>query len=106
WTLREFGTEAGICDGLDAQANTIDRSLDQLTTNAPGESVAAIFDDLIHRLDELAGGELPLPRAAAPDFSAGNDPDFNAPPHPTATHGESSTFSEQHQPQRIVADAV
>jgi hypothetical protein len=106
WTLREYGTDAGICDGLDAQANTIDRSLDQLATNSPGESVAAIFDDLIQRLDELAGGELPLPQAAAPDFSAGNAPDLAALSHPTTTHGEASTFSEQHQPQRSMADAV
>ena len=59
WTLREAGSDGSVCDSLDAQANTIDRSLDQLAAITPGEAVAAIFDGLIARLEELAGGEWP-----------------------------------------------
>jgi hypothetical protein len=88
WTLREYGSEAGICDGLDAQANTIDRSLDQIAATSAGESIAAIFDDLIQRLQELTGSELLSARTPAPDVAS------RSAPFPAATSQADTTDHE------------
>jgi len=59
WTLRECGSDARVCDQLDAQANAIDRNLDQLAAHSPDDTIDRVFDDLIRRLNELADNAPP-----------------------------------------------
>lgn len=105
WMLRESGSDSGVCDGLDAQANTIDRSLDQLAAIAPGDTVEAIFADLIRHLEDLAGGELPsMPVPAPSPRQQGRPP---APPQPAIDPREARTASEAFTPrQHPVPDAA
>lgn len=104
WMLRESGSDSGVCDGLDAQANTIDRSLDQLAAIAPGDTVEAIFTDLIQRLEDLAGGELPsMPAAPAPPPQQQGRPPAPPPPQPARDHHEMRTVSEAPEPQQQLA---
>ncbi|MGB3045677.1 MAG: hypothetical protein WBB98_21075 [Xanthobacteraceae bacterium] len=104
WMLRESGSDSGVCDGLDAQANTIDRSLDQLAAIAPGDTVEAIFTDLIQRLEDLAGGELPsMPAAPAPPPQQQSRPPAPPPPQPARDHHEMRTVSEAPEPQQQLA---
>lgn len=70
WTLRECGADSRICDKIDIQANTIDRSLDQFAAAAPRDSVLATFDDLIQRLDELSQSDTQWPAATSPSQHA------------------------------------
>ena len=55
WRLREYGTDARICDMLDAQIGAIEAS--HHVTMAPDtrDAVLAIFDLLIRRIGELGG---------------------------------------------------
>src|SRR3954469_12077841 len=55
WTLREYGTDARICDMLDAQVNTIEASHFQTIAPEKREAVLAAFDLLIRRVGELGG---------------------------------------------------
>jgi len=69
WTLREYGTDARICDMLDAQVNAIETS-HQLTIAAEKrDAVLATFDLLIRRIGELGGSggasSAPVSEAAA-----------------------------------------
>jgi hypothetical protein len=99
WMLRESGSDSGISDGLDAQANTIDRSLDQLAAIAPVDTVEAVFTDLIRRLEDLAGGELPSSPALASASRQQSRPP--APPQqPASDHHEIRTASEAPEPQQ------
>ena len=101
WMLRESGSDSGVCDGLDAQANTIDRSLDQLAAIAPGDTVEAIFADLIRRLEDLAGGGLPsMPAAPAPPPQQQSRPPAPPPPQSARDHHEMRTVSEAPEPQQ------
>ncbi|MBN8962062.1 MAG: hypothetical protein J0H71_13085 [Rhizobiales bacterium] len=103
WMLRESGSDSSVCDGLDAQANTIDRSLDQLAAIAPGDTVEAIFNDLIRRLEDLAGGELPSIPAPTPTPSPRQQSQPPASPPPPATdHHEARTVSEAPVPQQYL----
>ncbi|MBN9000648.1 MAG: hypothetical protein J0H75_00795, partial [Rhizobiales bacterium] len=108
WMLRESGYDSGVCDGLDAQANTIDRSLDQLAAIAPGDTVEAIFTDLIRRLEDLPGGELPsMPAAPAPPPQQQSRPPAPPPPQPARDHHEMRTVSEAPEPQQhLVPDTA
>ena len=108
WMLRESGSDSGVCDGLDAQANTIDRSLDQLAAIAPGDTVEAIFTDLIQRLEDLAGGELPsMPAAPAPPPQQQSRPPAPPPPQPASDHHEMRTVSVAPEPQQhLVPDTA
>ncbi|MGX9392331.1 hypothetical protein ACWX0K_21520 [Nitrobacteraceae bacterium UC4446_H13] len=102
WMLRESGSDSSVCDGLDAQANTIDRSLDQLSAIAPGDTVEAIFADLIRRLEDLAGGELPSRTAPA----AGPRPP-SPPPQTASDHQEAWTAREAPESrQHLMPDAA
>lgn len=105
WMLRESGSDSGISDGLDAQANTIDRSLDQLAAIAPVDTVEAVFTDLIRRLEDLAGGELPSMPAPPPPQQQSRPP---APqPQPASDHHETRTVSEAPGPQpHLVLDTA
>jgi len=89
WMLRESGSDSSVCDRLDAQANTIDRSLDQLAAIAPGETMEAVFADLIRRLEDLAGGAVPAMPAPAP------------PPQAAGDHDESRTGRETAEPRHL-----
>jgi len=101
WMLRESGSDSGVCDGLDAQANTIHRSLDQLAAIAPGDTVEAIFADLIRRLEDLAGGGLPsMPAAPAPPPQQQSRPPAPPPPQSARDHHEMRTVSEAPEPQQ------
>lgn len=105
WMLRESGSDSSISDSLDAQANMIDRSLDQLAALAPVDTVEAIFADLIRRLEDLAGGELPSIPVPAPSPPQQSRPP--APPQPASDHREARTVSEAFEPrQRPVPDAA
>ncbi len=55
WRLREYGTDARICDMLDAQIGAIEAS--HHVTMAPDkrDAVLAVFDLLIRRIGELGG---------------------------------------------------
>ncbi len=65
WMLRESGSDSSVCDGLDAQANTIDRSLDQLAAIAPGDAVEAmVFPGARH------DGPMPITSAVREKASA------------------------------------
>lgn len=99
WMLRESGSDSGISDGLDAQANTIDRSLDQLAAIAPADTVEAVFADLIRRLEDLAGGELPPMPALPQQQSRPPAP----PPQPASDYHETRTVSEAPEPQPHLA---
>lgn len=105
WMLRESGSDSSVCDGLDAQANTIDRSLDQLAAIAPGDTVEAIFVDLIRRLEDLAGGELPSMPTSAPPLRQ-HDRSPSPPPQPTSDHHEERTVSEAPEPQQHLTPDV
>lgn len=106
WMLRESGSDTSVCDGLDAQANTIDRSLDQLSAIAPGDTVEAIFADLIRRLEDLAGGELPSTTApASPPRQQSRSP--SPPPQPVSDHQEAWTAREAPESrQHLMPDAA
>lgn len=108
WMLRESGYDSGVCDGLDAQANTIDRSLDQLAAIAPGDTVEAIFTDLIRRIEDLAGGELSfMPAAPAPPPQQQSRPPAPPPPQPARDHHEMRAVSEAPEPQQhLVPDTA
>lgn len=98
WMLRESGSDASVCDGLDAQANTIDRSLDQLAAIAPADAVETVFADLIRRLEDLAGGELP-PIMAPP-------PQQSHPPPPPPPAEPASDRDEAREPQQHLTPDV
>lgn len=100
WTLRESGFDSSVCDGLDAQANTIDRSLDQLAAIAPADTVEAVFTDLIRRLEDLTGGELPSMPAPVPPPRQQSQPPAPPPPQPASEHHEARTVSEAPEPQQ------
>jgi hypothetical protein len=103
WMLRESGSDTSVCDGLDAQANTIDRSLDQLSAIAPGDTVEAIFADLIRRLEDLAGGE--LPSTTAPPRQQSRSP--SPPPQPVSDHQEAWTARDAPESrQHLMPDAA
>ncbi|MBN9012857.1 MAG: hypothetical protein J0H25_07375, partial [Rhizobiales bacterium] len=102
WMLRESGSDSSVCDGLDAQANTIDRSLDQLSAIAPGDTVEAIFTDLIRRIEDLAGGELPSSPAPVSPPRQHSRPPAPPPPQPASNHHETQTVSEAPEPQHHV----
>src|SRR3954447_7637089 len=76
WTLREYGTDARICDMLDAQVNAIEASHFQTIAPEKREAVLAAFDLLIRRVGELGGsGEAPASFAfeGAPSEPAGRE---------------------------------
>lgn len=106
WMLRESGSDSNISDGLDAQANTIDRSLDQLAAIAPANTVEAVFADMIRRLEDLAGGELPsMPAPPPPPRQQSRQP--SPPPQPASDHPETRTVTEAPEPQQhLVLDAA
>src|ERR1700738_333093 len=56
WTLREYGTDARICDMLDAQVSAIDASHRQTIAAEKRDAVLAAFDLLIRQIGELGGG--------------------------------------------------
>lgn len=96
WTLRECGADAGVCDGLDTQANAIDRHLDHLAASAPADAVTAVFDELIRRMDELADGSaLPAPQddASPPLATTQNRVEAIAPPVVSAQPRTERAFS-------------
>lgn len=106
WILRESGSDSSISDGLDAQANTIDRSLDQLAAIAPVDTVEAVFTDLIRRLEDLAGGELPAMPAPPPPPQQQSRPPAPQ-PQPASDHHETRTVSEAPGPQpHLVLDTA
>ena len=75
WRLREYGTDARICDMLDAQIGAIEAS--HHVTMAPDtrDAVLAIFDLLIRRIGELGGsGSQPT----SSDFEAAATPPMPA----------------------------
>jgi hypothetical protein len=55
WTLREYGTDARICDMLDAQVKAIEASHQQTIAADKRDTVLATFDLLIRRIGELGG---------------------------------------------------
>ena len=55
WTLREYGTDARICDMLDAQVNAIETSHQHTIATEKRDAVLATFDLLIRRIGELGG---------------------------------------------------
>jgi hypothetical protein len=55
WTLREYGTDARICDLLDAQVKAIEASHQQTIAPNKRDAVLATFDLLIRRIGELGG---------------------------------------------------
>jgi hypothetical protein len=63
WTLREYGTDARICDMLDAQVNAIDARHQHTIAADKRDAVLATFDLLIRRIGELGGS------GAAPPWS-------------------------------------
>src|SRR5882757_3338153 len=69
WTLREYGTDARICDMLDAQVNAIETSHQQTVAAEKRDAVLATFDLLIRRIGELGGSggasSAPVSEAAA-----------------------------------------
>ncbi|MGN6310937.1 MAG: hypothetical protein ACTHNN_15465 [Xanthobacteraceae bacterium] len=107
WMLRESGSDSGISDGLDAQANTIDRSLDQLAAIAPADTVEAVFTDLIRRLEDLAGGELPsIPVPPSPPRQQSKPP-ASPSPQPASDHHAARTVSQAPEPQpNLVSDTA
>jgi hypothetical protein len=75
WRLREYGTDARICDMLDTQIGAIEAS--HHVTMAPDkrDAVLAIFDLLIRQIGELGGsGSQPAPS----DFEAAATPPVRA----------------------------
>jgi hypothetical protein len=63
WTLREYGTDARICDMLDAQVNAIDASHQHTIAVNKRDAVLATFDLLIRRIGELGGSGAATPSA-------------------------------------------
>jgi len=95
WTLREYGTDARICDMLDAQVNAIEASHFQTIAPEKRESVLAAFDLLIRRVGELGGsGGAPTSFAfeSAPSESADRGtPTSEATAAPTETVSQAET---------------
>jgi hypothetical protein len=85
WTLREYGTDARICDMLDRQVSVIEGS--HLRTIAPEkrDAVLATFDLLIRRIGELGGSS-----GAAPWSDAETMPSTTGQDAPVATTAEAA----------------
>jgi hypothetical protein len=85
WTLREYGTDARICDMLDMQVSVIEGS--HLRTIAPEkrDAVLATFDLLIRRIGELGGSS-----GAAPWSDAETMPSATGQDAPAATTAEAA----------------
>jgi hypothetical protein len=76
WTLREYGTDARICDMLDAQVKAIEASHQQTIAADKRDAVLATFDLLIRRIGELGGSGAAPPSSdseTAPSSSAADD---------------------------------
>ncbi len=99
WMLRESGSDASVCDGLDAQANTIDRSLDQLAAIVPADAVETVFADLIRRLEDLAGDELPPIPAPPPQQQS-------RPPSPPPAQSVSDQHEAREPQQHLTPDVA
>ncbi len=106
WTLRECGADAGVCDGLDAQANAIDRHLDHLAASAPADAVTVIFDELMRWMNELADGaaypspqdDNRLPVAAEDRIEAVTPSVISAPPAPPQADTDLAAFGKDEMP--------
>jgi hypothetical protein len=55
WTLREYGTDARICDMLDTQVNAVDSNHQRTIATDKRDAILATFDLLIRRIGELGG---------------------------------------------------
>lgn len=55
WTLREYGTDARICDMLDTQVNAVDSNHLRTIATDKRDAILATFDLLIRRIGELGG---------------------------------------------------
>jgi hypothetical protein len=76
WTLREYGTDARICDMLDAQVKAIEASHQHTIAADKRDAVLATFDLLIRRIGELGGSGAAPPSSdseTAPSPSAADD---------------------------------
>jgi hypothetical protein len=90
WTLREYGTDARICDMLDAQVNAIETSHQQTVAVEKRDAVLATFDLLIRRIGELGGSgaasSAAVSEAAAETSEAVTETAAAVMPSATATH--------------------
>ena len=81
WTLREYGTDARICDMLDAQVNAIDANHQHTIAVNKRDAVLATFDLLIRRIGELGGSGAATPSSdseTAPSSPSVTDSDAPA----------------------------
>ena len=94
WTLREYGTDARICDMLDAQVSAIDASHRQTIAAEKRDAVLAAFDLLIRQIGELGGGAASpssidetgsSPSSASRDEATAETEDAATPPIETAS---------------------
>jgi hypothetical protein len=79
WTLREYGTDARICDMLDAQVNAIEASHQQTIAPDKREAVLAAFDLLIRRIGELGGSGTAAAWSASETTVSSSSSDNEAP---------------------------
>jgi hypothetical protein len=80
WTLREYGTDARICDMLDAQVKAIEASHQQTIAPNKRDAVLATFDLLIRRIGVLGGsGAAPPSSEAETTLSSPSVADNDAP---------------------------
>lgn len=61
WTLREWGTDSGLCDQLDSHVTAIAESSDAATRAASLEAMHAIFDEAVS--GAISAAVLPPPAA-------------------------------------------
>lgn len=96
WTLREYGTDARICDMLDAQVSAIEASHLKTISAEKRDAIIATFDLLIRRVGELGGS------GAAPSA-----PFSEAAASPSASDEAIAETAEAAAPQaETVAEAV
>jgi hypothetical protein len=106
WTLREYGTDARICDMLDAQVNAIEASHQQTIAVEKRDAVLATFDLLIRRIGELGGSgaaaSSPVSEAAASPFAGDEATAKTA--EGAMTPGEAATTTYDSQANDTLAD--
>jgi hypothetical protein len=99
WTLREYGTDARICDMLDAQVKAIEASHQQTIAAEKRDAVLATFDLLIRRIGELGGSgaaaSSPVSEAAASPFAGDEATAKTAEAAMTPGEGATTTYVSQ-----------
>jgi hypothetical protein len=91
WTLREYGTDARICDMLDAQVNAIDASHQHTIAVNKRDAVLATFDLLIRRIGELGGSGAATPSSDSETASSSPSVTDSEPPAATSEPAEAMT---------------